>query len=535
PWFIDARSNQTWTGAEVKERTDALALGLQAELSLGLNDNPSYSPRGDVREVVSLITPNDIDFGVVVWALHRIGCTVAPSNISSTAQELQHQLQLSRASAIVVHPSALERTIEAAQSCNIPNDRIILLSRTALPGTISTESLIELGKTLSPENLTERPCSDSITLPRVAFLCFSSGTTGLPKAVIVPHRAVIANILQVRGSAIPRTRAAPGIDRALGLVPFSHMYGLLLLVHVCPLIGVGTVAYSSLPHPFSSFLDSLDERHINHLFLAPPLVSAFVKNPSSQGRAFDRHFKSATVAAAPLDAATEDAFRQMCGSSFLFSQVFGMTETAGLVTALAEGEVPRSGSVGQLVSRCEAKIVGENGEVDRLLSGVTTTHNSVLRGELFVRGPQLCLGYLDNEDATSHTFDEEGFLRTGDMVEVNSEGYIYVVDRLKHIIKCKGYQVSPAELEGYIRQSEYVQDVGVIGRPDPRTGEAPVAFVVLSDKGKEFSASTGQAVESIIKKHVQQLLSEYKWLSDVFVIEAIPKLPSGKILVRELR
>jgi 4-coumarate--CoA ligase len=327
PWFIDSASGASWTGAQIKRRTDVLALGLHSHLSLGLNDYPSSSSRGDVREVVSLISPNDIDFGVCVWAAHRLGCTVAPSNAISTAEELTHQLRLSGARTIIVHPTAADRALAAARACGIPQKSVILLSRDHADSNLtSTETLIHLGELLTGKGQTIILPSSRLSPPaqlRVAFLCFSSGTTGLPKAVLIPHRAVIANVLQVSAAAIPRSRTMAGQDRALGVVPFSHMYGLLHLVHLCPLLGIASVAYQSLPHPFPAFLDSLEEHRINHLFLAPPLVSAFVKHPACAGRDFSRYFKTAMVAAAPLDAATEETFRRLCGPQFVISQVRG--------------------------------------------------------------------------------------------------------------------------------------------------------------------------------------------------------------------
>ena len=147
---------------------------------------------------------------------------------------------------------------------------------------------------------------------------------GSPKAVIVPHSAVIANILQVTASAIPRANFSSG-DKALGIIPISHMFGLLTVVHVCPYLGISSVLFSSMP-PFERFLDIIDSLKVNHLYLAPPLVSAFLKHPAAKGRHFD-YFKSCVVAAAPLDANRESEFRRLGGPSFLLSQGFGMTET----------------------------------------------------------------------------------------------------------------------------------------------------------------------------------------------------------------
>jgi len=146
----------------------------------------------------------------------------------------------------------------------------------------------------------------------------------MPKAVVIPHSAVIANILQMSATAFPQTRVSPG-DKALGVIPLSHMYGLLTLLHLCPHLGISSVLFEAMP-PFDRFLNILEAQRINHLFLAPPLVNAFLKHSAVQGRNLG-FLKSCLVAAAPLDADREDAFRKLCGPNFLLQQGFGMTET----------------------------------------------------------------------------------------------------------------------------------------------------------------------------------------------------------------
>lgn len=303
------------------------------------------------------------------------------------------------------------------------------------------------------------------------------------------------------------------------------MYGLLHLVHLCPRLNINTIVFPSMPS-FGDFLDKIESQQVNHLFLAPPLVNAFIKHPASKGRSFP-YFKSGMVAAAPLSAESEEAFRHMAGPDFLFSQTFGMTETSGLSTGLHPGATPRSGSVGCAVAGTEIKIILSDGT--RLADGATG------RGEMYIRGPQLCLGYLNNESATKEAFDEEGYLCTGDEVEVTEDGFITVMDRLKNIIKCKGFQVSPAELEGLLLQSPLVEDAGVVGREDERNGEVPVAFVVLTQVGKAAAWDNLDNLKAEIKKLVSDHKSSYKWLADVYILAQIPKLPSGKILSRELR
>ncbi|KZV78649.1 acetyl-CoA synthetase-like protein, partial [Exidia glandulosa HHB12029] len=493
--------------------------------------------------VISLISPNDVDFGTVIWAAHKLGCTVAPSNAGATAEELIHQLRLSGATFVIAHPASLSRALSAAAACGIPPQRVVILSRQTSSVHRSScrtiEQIICLGRDASARGASVDPQHDDNASPRAAFLCFSSGTTGLPKAVVVPHRALIADILLTAATSIPATRHyAPGSDSVLGVIPMSHMYGLLTLVHLYPYLGITSTLYETLP-PFEEFLDSVERLHIEHLLVVPPLINAFLKHPKGAGRTYP-FFKSCLVAAAPLDEEREKQFRALGGPDFHLSQVFGMTETGASNTVHIYETFShfhswpnyrsvirqRSGRVcGRLLPCVTAKIVDGDGRIVPIGSP----------GELLVKGPQVCLGYLDNPAATGEALDNEGFLRTGDLVIVNEHGDIFVKERLKQIIKSKGFQVSPAELEGHILGHPFVQDVGVIGRPDERAGEVPVAFITLSAAGRQAAATSVSRVEEDVKLFVKEHKSTYKWLGDVFIVEEIPKLPSGKILVRELK
>ncbi|KAJ7275105.1 hypothetical protein C8J57DRAFT_1177999 [Mycena rebaudengoi] len=514
PWFIDAGTGRSITGTAMKTRTDALAQGLYSRLQLGIpyTSAPASHLEYGIRDVVGLVCPNSLDFGTVVWASHKLGCTVASIGAGSTVPELQHLFSLSGARTIFTYTSALGRVLEAAHHCDIPSDRILVIAdgddevSAKTSGLLTVEDLVEIGK---------EACNtmESIATP-IAFLCFSSGTTGLPKAVIVPHSSLISNIIQLRGSAVPSAHVADG-DRALGVIPFSHAFGLITLVHFCPHIGIATVAFKSMPS-FPAFLQSIVRLRIGHLFLVPPLVNAFVKHPRTPD--FDlTFFKTAMVAAAPLDREMEVLFQRIGSPEFLVTQGFGMTECGGLITALPVGTPPRPGSVGRLLSSTEAKIVDEVG--NPLEPG--------RRGHLCVRGPQVCPGYLGNPEATRNAFDADGFLLTGDMAEMSPDGYFHIVDRLKFMIKNKGYSVSPAELEAHLLGLDVVQDAAVIGRPDERCGEVPVAFIVLSTSGL---AKDKEAVETAIMQSVKETKSEFKWLHAVYIVQSIPRLPSGKIV-----
>ncbi|KAJ7641986.1 hypothetical protein FB45DRAFT_737704 [Roridomyces roridus] len=528
PWFIDAATDRAVTGTTIKYRVDGLAQGLRAKLALGMYASGLQSHRDcGITDVVALVSPNSVDFGMAIWASHKLGLTVASINGGATADELRHHFKLSGTRTIFAHIEALEKVIVAAQKSEIPLTRIVVISdeeNFELPieyadqGILTAEALIKLGH----DQLTADPTTAvDVKMSPIAFLCFSSGTTGLPKAVVVPHRCIIANVNQVQSSAVPGSRLTAG-DKSLGVIPFSHMFGLVTLVHLGPYLGIASVAFKTMPS-FKNFLDIITRLRINHLFLAPPLVSAFVKHPAT--KAYDLSFLRTTmVAAAPLDSEMEGAFRKLGGPDFLVTQGFGMTECGGLITGLPMGSQPLPGSVGQLLPLTEAKIIDEEGK--------TLPPGS--RGHLCVRGPQVCPGYLGNEKATKEAFDDEGYLLTGDIAHVSEEGYFHIVDRIKYMIKTKGYQVSPAELEAHLLGLESVEDAGVIGKPDERSGEVAVGFVVLSASGRARASTNPDAVKEEILRSIRDTKSEYKWLHDVHFIPAIPRLPSGKIIGKHL-
>ncbi|KAJ7035815.1 hypothetical protein C8F04DRAFT_1341822, partial [Mycena alexandri] len=523
-WFIDSNTGRIMTGIAVKARTDSLADGLKILLqSGGAVRTAAQDPR--IYDVVGIVSPNLLEFAPAVWASHKLGCTVACMGGGSTIEELKHQFSLTGTRTVFCHMNALERVTRAAKECNIPLTRIVVISDNldlGLPpeyqamGVLTADSLIRLGSkdlgSSSSMPLRHGPSS-------IAFLCFSSGTTGLPKAVILPHSAVIADINQLKQSSVPASRVAEG-DKALGVIPFSHIFGLVTLVHLCPHLGIATVIFQSMS-PFDNFLETIVRLRIGHFFIVPPLVTAFVKHTATAN--YDlKFFKSAMIAAAPLDGEMESAFQQLGGPDFLVTQGFGMTESSCMITALPFDVPPLRGSVGQLLPCTEAKIVDEHGAI--LCPGQF--------GQLCVRGPQLCLGYLNNTQATQDLFDADGFLLTGDIAKMTADKYLHIVDRLKFIFKNKGYQVSPAELEAHLLSLELVDDVGVIGRPSERFGEVPVAFVVLSSLGRDQDPP---AVRDVIKLSVERAKSDYKWLHDVYFVQSIPRLPSGKVIGSRLK
>jgi len=261
-------------------------------------------------------------------------------------------------------------------------------------------------------------------------------------------------------------------------------------------------------------LELTQQHGITRLFLVPPIVLGLAKHPI-----VDQYDVSSVrqifSGAAPLGGEIAEAAAKRLGCGV--AQGYGMTELSPVTHAVREGEY-RAGSVGTLVASTEMRLVDPD-------SGEDAAPGE--RGEVWVRGPQVMKGYLNNDEATKLTIDDDGWLHTGDIAEVDDAGHTYIVDRLKELIKVKGFQVPPAELEALLITHAEVNDVAVIGVPDDEAGEVVKAFVVRSP-GSEVSEQT---LKDFVKEHV----ATYKQVSIVEFIDAIPKSASGKILRRELR
>jgi 4-coumarate--CoA ligase len=340
-----------------------------------------------------------------------------------------------------------------------------------------------------------------------AVLPYSSGTTGLPKGVMLTHRNLVVNVDQTA----PTLGARPG-DWTVGFLPFFHIYGQTVLMNLHLSVGAGVVTMPRFD--LELFLKLVSAHKTRQIFVAPPVVVALAKHPLVDQfdlGCVERLFSGA----APLGGDVADAVGRRLGTVAV--QGYGMTEMAPVSHAIPPG-TNRAGSVGQAVPNTECRIVNPETGEDAPPGG---------EGELWVRGPQVMKGYHNNEKATAATLTPDGWLKTGDVAAVDDDGYFFVRDRVKELIKVSGFQVAPAELEAELLSHPAVADCAVIGKPDEMAGEVPVAFVVLQ-KGAEADAAP-------IMAHLSGRLATYKQLRAVHFIDVIPKSPSGKILRRVLR
>ena len=340
----------------------------------------------------------------------------------------------------------------------------------------------------------------------VVALPYSSGTTGLPKGVMLTHRNLVANVAQL-DAMLP---VEPG-ETGLAVLPFFHIFGMQAAMNAWLAAGATVV---TLPRFDMGRALGLVARHrVAHLYAVPPIVLGLAKSPLVDGHDLSS-LRRIVCGAAPLGAELTREAAARVGCPVI--QAYGMTELSPLSHANPPGrDVP--GSSGVTAPDTESRVVDE--------AGRDLGPDEV--GELLVRGPQVMKGYLDAPAATAACLDAEGWLRTGDVVRIDADGYVFVVDRAKELIKVKGFQVAPAELEALIAVHPGVADVAVIGVADDEAGERPKAFVVRA-AGAEVSADE-------VRAFVAGRVSTYKRVGEVEFVDAIPKSPSGKILRRVLR
>ncbi|KAE8260373.1 hypothetical protein A4X13_0g372 [Tilletia indica] len=547
PLLIDDDTGKSLTLEDMHERVDLLSLGMAEHLGGGL-DGAQIDD-----QTIAVFSVNTIDYPIIVWATHRLGGVITGVNPAYTSSELGYQLEVSNAKMLFVgeDPVSLRTGLEAAEKAGIPKERVVIIQSAAtmakkgsekVDGLWTVSGLVEAGTQILQKegrgvlSSTRRKLKPDEGKTKLAFLSFSSGTTGLPKGVKIVHSNPIANVLQwLAFNEVPNKlgargpRYTPGQDVALGLLPWFQIFGVVVNLHSMMWSGTAVVGIARF-RGIVPFLESVVKYRISHWMLVPPLIVLFVKDPAVE-KYLDQVRQIARfcmVGAAPCSAELSRQFLAKL-PDLDFGQGYGMTETSTVISLVAPGQKAVYGSAGRIFPNTEARIVKPDGQD-------AATGDS---GELWVRGPQITRGYLNNEKATEEMWLEGGWLRTGDEAIINDEGDIYIVDRLKELIKVKGFQVPPAELEGLLLDMPDVADAGVVGIPDDAAGELPIAFVSLSPEAKKRVASGGDSeaakIKDAIMKFVMDNKVKYKWLAGVQIIDTIPKTASGKILRRELR
>ncbi|MFJ3304585.1 4-coumarate--CoA ligase family protein [Streptomyces sp. NPDC086549] len=453
-------------------------------------------------DVLALHSPNTVAFPTAFYAATRAGAAVTTVHPLATPEEFAKQLRDSAARWIVTVSPLLETARRAAELAG--GIREIFVCDSA-PGH---RSLIDMLACDAPEpDVFVDPAEDIAALP------YSSGTTGIPKGVMLTHRQIATNLAQLEAAV----DAGPG-DRILAVLPFFHIYGLTALMNA-PLRKGATVVV--LPRfDLETFLAAIENHRITGLYVAPPIVLALAKHPAV-ARYDLSSLRYIISAAAPLDAQLAAACSERLGLPPV-GQAYGMTELSPgthVVPLDAMHQAP-PGTVGKLIAGTEMRIVSLDDPGKDLGTGEP--------GEILIRGPQVMKGYLGRPDDTAAMIDADGWVHTGDVGHVDADGWLFVVDRVKELIKYKGFQVAPAELEALLLTHPGIADAAVIGVYNEDNNEVPHAFVVRGP------GATG-LTEGEVMMYVAERVAPYKRVRQVTFIDGVPRAASGKILRRELR
>ena len=500
--ITEVATGAEYTYRELTTRIEAFA-GALAARGLGVGD------------VVGLLAPNSAAFAIAFHGILRSGATATTINALFTAKDIAKQLTDSGAAMLITVTALASQALQAAAEVGLAADRVVVLDG---PGTAAD------GHPNAAELLDAAPPAPAVTFDpatHLAALPYSSGTTGNPKGVMLTHTNLAANVAQIR----PIQGLVPE-DRVLAVLPFFHIYGMTVLLNSVLHARARLVIMPSFD--LALFIKTIQDHKCTFAFIAPPVAVALAKHPMVDSYRLDS-LKGLMSGAAPLDDDLGMAVSDRLGCPIV--QGYGMSELSPVSHCMPfdggrelVGAVAPLSSCGWTVPNAVSKIVDPDtgAEIGRPEHGLSEV------GELCFRGPNVMAGYLNNDAATSETIDADGFLHTGDLARVDASGCIYIVDRLKELIKYKGYQVPPAELEAVLLTHPGIADTAVVGVRDPESGEeVPKAFVVLQPE----SALTGDEIMDFVAGQV----APYKKVRQVAFIDAIPKSAAGKILRRELR
>ena len=479
--LIDGPSGRRLTYGELADSVRSLASGLAAR-GFGKGD------------VLAVYMPNLPEYAIAFHGAAAAGGMCTTVNPLYTANELAYQLRDSGARMLVTVPPFADVAREAAEQAGV--DQRFMLGEA--PGFEPATALF--GDPDHAPTVAIQPDADLAVLP------YSSGTTGLPKGVMLTHRNLVANLCQIQ-AAFPIDAG----DTLIGVLPFFHIYGMTVIMNQGLMAGATIVTMPRFD--LEQFLALIEDHAVTRAYVVPPIALALAKHPAVEGRDLGA-LNTIMSGAAPLGAELAEHVADRIGCAVI--QGYGLTETSPVTHVIRPHGENRPGTIGQPLPGTECRVVDPE-------TGADVPEGE--RGELWMRGPQVMRGYLNNPEATAATLDEDGWLHTGDVATVDADGYFTIVDRLKELIKYNGYQVPPAELEALLITHPGVADVAVIGVADEKCGELPKAYVVAS--GDELDPDELMA-------WVGERVSPQKQIRLVEHIDEIPKSPSGKILRRLL-
>ena len=482
PALIDGPSGHTLTYVQLADDVSRVAASLARR---GLR-------KGDVFAILS---PNVPEYALGFLAVATLGGISTPLNPLYTADEVAYQLRDANARYMLTTPALLDKHRQVVSES--PVEQLFVLGEGE--GATPFAELLESDGRVQPVRID--PANDVVALP------YSSGTTGLPKGVMLTHRNLVANMRQMEA-----VRHVTGSDTLVCVLPLFHIYGMSVIM--CLGLHCGATIVTMPRYDQDALLGIMQEHGVTVAHLVPPIVLMLAKHPSVEQYDLSR-LRVVFSGAAPLGAELSRACSERLGC--LVQQGYGMTEASPATHCSPfDPSSIKPGSIGYVLPNTECKVVD-------LATGQALGPGA--EGELWVRGPQVMKGYLNRPDATAQTLNGDGWLRTGDVGYADADGHFFIVDRAKELIKYKGLQVAPAELEAVLLSHPDVADAAVIPSPDVEAGEVPKAFIVARGEGVRTDE---------VMAFVAERVAPHKRIRVIEVIDKIPKSASGKILRRIL-
>ncbi|KAF5694265.1 phenylacetyl ligase [Fusarium globosum] len=461
----------------------------------------------DVRpgQKIAIIGQNSIWYPVAMLAASRLGAVVTLLPPGSMKDDLIYFLGTSKTALVFTDTGAADEVKAAYKPIGLSPRNILRLDGSKGEEN-SLQNLRQRGESLYPSSYTtlwepryteKSPC---------AFLSWSSGTTGKPKAVQISHANVISQVRQISALTPPNRRRT-----VLGVLPFYHITGLVHLLHLPVVLEQQMVIMAKFD--MKQMMETIVRFKCDELWLVPPLLVRLLNDKSAQG--YDLSFvKQLNTGAAPL---ADQVIAQLARKfpTVAVRQAWGMTETTSCLTVTPPdlSTWSNASKVGKLVPGTEIRVVDPDTGDDVPAGNV---------GEIWAKGPQVTMGYLDRPEETAASYLEDGFFKTGDLGSIDNEGFITIPDRIKEMIKVRGHAVAPAELEDLLHGHPKVKDAAIIGIPDDYSGETPRAFVVLA--GGVYG---GPEVVKELQDFVAERKAKHKRLSGgIEFMDQIPKSPS---------
>lgn len=495
--LISGISSEELSAKDLLERSIAVAKGL---IAAGIKPG----------DVISIVSENRFEFAYVLFGSILLNVTFAPINLTYCEREMRHAFNLSKPKVIFTSPFASDKVVSVAQTLSYVQKVVLFEDQNSFGKAAELLKDFTNPKVIQDVSFSPAPVNK---LKSVSIILCSSGTTGLAKGVQLSQDNMFV-VTRFFKNTVCKLATNDSEERImLGLIPWFHAFGLTTLTGAI----TSTAGKIVLLPKFEEglFLSCIENYRCNVLILVPPLMVFLAKHPMIDGYDLSS-IRIIICGAAPLSKELQQTvYDRLKNPKMMIRQGYGMSELS--LAVFLQKSILKPGSVGDINEGSVVKVIDENGK----------SLGPNQRGELCFKGNQLMLGYIGDDKATKDTIDKEGWLHSGDVGYYDNEKQFFIVDRIKELIKWKGYQVPPAEIEGLLLTHSKIRDAAVIGIPDDVAGELPLAFIVKADEN---------LTEDEVIQFVAKTASPAKRLhGGVRFIKEIPKNPSGKILRRELR